>query len=144
MIGKSSSKKKLAILAPVPESFLRTANDRIYPYHKKVSFGSDKIEYMRNIQTEFLISLKDQKDVYVYIYVNGRAKYKAVLIDEFLFYAKKTRHPDPWGWWNEDCKSYYTVKNIDDCTIPLNSFKSRKTSKVILKVERPLMVIDPQ
>jgi len=136
--------KKFAILAPVRESFLRTAVLRIFPTYKKVSFGANKTNEMKTIREQFLTAKKYQDDVYVYIYVGGIAQYKSTLLDEFLFYSEITPHPQPWGAWNINFKSYYTVKDIEECNIPLSKFKSFLTSKVIENVRRPLRVVDPQ
>lgn len=134
---------KLAILAPVPASFLRTAVCWIYPTYKKVSFGANKAEEMKIIRNEFLSAVKYQGDVYVYIYEGGAIQYKGTLVDEFLFFNKITPHPDPWGSWNIDFKSYYTVININACSIPLSRFKSYLTWKTIENVRRPLRVLEP-
>lgn len=146
IIKKSTSitGKKLVILAPVPESFLRTAVWQIFPTCKKVSFGANKANEMGTIRQQFLTATEYQGDVYVYIYAGGIAQYKAALLDEFLFYSETTPHPQPWGSWNINFKSYYTVKNIEECNIPLSKFRSYLTGKVIVNVRRPLRVIDPQ
>ena len=143
MIITSTFSNKLAILAPVPESFLRTAINRIYPTYKKVTFGANKVGEMQTIRSEFLNAIKYQGIVYVYIYEGGYIQYKSILIDQFLFCNQTTTHPDPWGSWNISFKSYYTVKDINACNIPLNKFKSFLTGKVIEKVRRPLRVIEP-
>jgi len=141
----NSNSKKLAILAPVEMSYLKTAIYRVYPYHNKVAFGADKVNEMKIIRDDFLKAKKIQKDVNVYICASDSIKYKAILVDEFILDNQvKKRHPDPWGWWNKDFKSYYTVKNVKACNLPLNSFKSFQTDKIIEHVERPLKVIDPQ
>ena len=140
----STSGKKFAILAPVPESFLKTAVRQIFPTYKKVSFGANKVNEINTIRQQFLTAKKYQGDVCVYIYVGGIAQYKATLLDEFLFYSEITPHPQPRGSWNINFKSYYTVKDIEECNIPLSKFKSILTSKVIENVRRPLRVIDPQ
>jgi len=143
MLTRSNS-NNLAILAPVPRSFLNTAIRHIYPTHKKVSFGANKVEELQTIRNDFLNAIDNQGNVCVYIYVDGSAQYKSVLIDEFLFYTQTTSHPDPWGSWNDNFKSYYTVKDIVSCNIPLPKFKSFITGKVIENVRRPLRVIDPE
>ena len=137
------SDKKLAILAPVPASFLRTAIYQIYPKYKKVSFGANKTGEMQIIRSEFLKAKKYQENVNIYIYEGGTIQYQGILIDEFLFYDKITQHPDRWGSWNINFSSYYTVTNINSCSIPLNKFKSFLTGKIIENVRRPLRVIDP-
>jgi len=142
--AKSNSKNNLAILAPVPRSFLNTAIRHIYPTHKKVSFGANKVEELQTIRNDFLNAMDNQGSVRVYIYVNGSAQYKSVLMDDFLFYNQITSHPDPWGSWNDNFKSYYTVKDIVSCNIALPKFKSFITGKVIENVRRPLRVIDPE
>ena len=139
-----SAGKKLAILAPVPESFLRTAVRQIFPTYKKVSFGANKVNEMLTIRQQFLTAKEYQGTVYAYFYVGGIAQYKSVLLDEFLFYSEITPHPQPWGSWNINFKSYYTVKDMEKCNIPLSNFKSFLTGKVIENVRRPLRVIDPQ
>jgi hypothetical protein len=143
MINTSTLSIKLAILAPVPESFLRTAILQIYPTYRKVTFGANKVGEMQTIKNEFLQATKYQGDVHVYIYEGGYAQYKGILIDEFRFYNQVTAHPDPWGSWNISFKSYYTVKDIVGCNIPLNRFRSFLTGKIIENVRRPLRVIDP-
>lgn len=140
----SISNQKLAILAPVPASFLRTAIHRIYPTYKKVSFGANKTGEMQIIRDEFLKAIQYQANVNVYIYEGGVIRYQGMLIDEFLLFDKITRHPNPWGSWNINFKSYYTITNIISCIIPLNKFKSFLTKKIIENVRRPLRVIDPQ
>ena len=145
IIKKSTSiaGKKLAILAPVPESFLNTAVRQIFPKYKKVSFGADKVNEMGTIRQQFLTAKEYQGDVYVYIYAVGIAQYKATLLDEFLFYSQITPHPQPWGEWNKNFKSYYTVKDIKKCNIPLSKFRLCSTGKVVENVRKPLKVIDP-
>lgn len=144
MIITSTFSKKLAILAPVPESFLRTAIYQIYPIYRKVTFGANKEGEMQTIRGEFLKANKYQGDVHVYIYEGGYIQYKGILIDEFRFYNRITAHPDPWGSWNISFKSYYTVKDINRCNIPLNKFRSFLTGKIVENVRRPLRVVDPQ
>lgn len=141
---RSDSNNSLAVLAPVKRPFLYTAIKNIYPIYKKVSFGTDKVEELQAIRNDFLNAMNDQGTVYVYIYFDGSAQYKTVLIDEFLFYTQITSHPDPWGSWNKNFKSYYTVKDIVSCNIPLHKFKSSRTGKVIENARRPLRVVDPQ
>lgn len=143
MLTRSSVNENLAILAPVPRSFLNTAIRHIYPTYNKVSFGANKVEELKAIRNDFLNAIHNQESVRVYIYVDGSVQYKSVLIDEFLFYTNVTSHPDPWGSWNINFKSYYTVKDIVSCSIPLHNFKSFITHKVIENVRRPLRVIDP-
>jgi len=142
--SEASTGNKLAILAPVPKSYLRTAIQHIFPTYKKVSFGANKVNEMETIRQKFLTAKKYQDDVYVYIYVGGFARYKAALLDEFLFYNQITPHPQLWGSWNINFKSYYTVEDIEECNIPLSQFSSFLTGKVIENVRRPLRVIDPQ
>jgi len=144
IISKASTGKKLAILAPVPESYLRTAVRQIFPTYKKVSFGANKVNEMETIRNQFLTARKYQDNVCVYIYVGGMAQYQSTLLDEFLFYNQITAHPQPWGSWNIAFKSYYTVKDIEECNIHLNKFSSFLTGKVIENVRRPLRVVDPQ
>ena len=144
MIIKSTYSKKLAILAPVPETFLRTAIYQIYPIYRKVSFGANKTGEMQIIRSEFLKAKKFQEAVNVYIYEGGTIQYQGILIDEFLFYDKITQNPDRWGSWNISFKSYYTVKDINGCNIPLNNFRSFLTGKIVENVRRPLRVVDPQ
>lgn len=84
------SRNELAILAPVPRTFLNTAISYIYPTHKKVSFGANKIEEMQTIRNDYLKAKNYQENVFVYIYVNGRAQYRSVLVDEFLFYPSSS------------------------------------------------------
>ena len=143
MIITSTFSNKLAILAPVPASFLRTAILQIYPTYRKVTFGANKVGEMQTIRNEFLMAIKYQGDVHVYIYEGGYIQYKSILIDQFRFYNQETTHPDPWGSWNISFKSYYTVKDINACNIPLNKFRSFLTGKVIENVRRPLRVIEP-
>ena len=117
--------------------------DTVYPVYKKVSFGANKVGELQTIRRDFLSALSFQNDVYVYIYEGGAVSYKATLIDEFLFYDKITSHPEPWGSWNINFCSYYTVIKITNCGLPLNKFKSFLTGKTIENVRRPLRVIEP-
>lgn len=141
LIGKG---KKFALLAPVPKHYLTTAVNEIFPIYEKVSFGTDVTVEMQRVRDLFLLARKHYGSVNVYIYVDGMAQYKAILLDEFLFYDEKKRHPNDWGSWNIEFKNYYTVANIQKCEIPLGKFRLLKTGKLVEGVRKPLRVIDPE
>lgn len=137
--------KKLAILAPVKKSYFDHAISQIFPIYKKVSFGTDKVNELKKTRELFLMAMEHQGNVYVYFYVGGAVQYKATLLDGFLFFNEITPHSERWGKWNKEFKSYYTVEDINPCSIPLSKFTLLSTNNVLKGVpERPLRVIDPQ
>jgi hypothetical protein len=135
---------KLALLAPVKESYLEQAIRDIYPQYEKVSFGSNmKRNEMNGIKAQYLTFVREQKVVYVYLFYKEYVRYRGVLIDEFRFYDEPTRHPDPWGSWNLIFQNYYTVKNIVPCEVPVTDFTNLGTkNKVSVSPHKPVRVID--
>jgi hypothetical protein len=133
------SKIKAGLLAPVKNSYLERAVRDIYPVHGKVSFGSDKKTEMIGIQKY----VERNRNVSVYLFYQGYTRYKAILINEFYFYADPKPHPKPWGSWNLPFKSYYTVTDIKEFVVPITDFMFFNNKK---KVEyppyRPLWIID--
>ncbi len=138
------SGKRFALLAPVKESYLNHAAHVICPDYKKVSFGTDKDRELLNIRKLYLTQKSIGIDTYVYLYANGMIKYKGKLIDEFLFFEEKKKHPHPCGAWNVEFKSYYTVTEIEGCGTPLESFRLYKSESPVANIRRPLCVVDPE
>ncbi len=130
---------KAGLLAPVIESYLERAVRDIYPLYNKVSFGSDKKTEMIGVQKY----VERNRNVCVYLFYQGYTRYKAILINEFYFYADHKPHPKPWGSWNKDFKSYYTVTDIKECVVPITDFTFfNNKRKVEYPPHRPLWIID--
>lgn len=135
---------KIGLLAPVKESFLERAVRDIYPQYGKVSFGSDmKKKEMSGIRDQYLAFVREQKVVYVYLFYQGWVRYRAALMDEFLFYDAPTEHPHPWGSWNLIFQNFYTVKDIVSYGVPVTDFTNLGTrNKIIASPHKPVRVVD--
>jgi hypothetical protein len=131
---------KIALLAPVTESYLETAVRDIYPKYKKVSFGSNmKKGEMVNIQKYVEL----HRNINVYLFYQNSVRYKAILTDEFYIFSSTRIHPKPWGSWNDDFSSYYTVTNIKPFEIPVTNFTYSSTkNKIEFSPHKPSWVFD--
>ena len=136
----NGNKIKIALLAPVKESYLETAVRDIYPKYKKVSFGSNmKKGEMVNIQKY----VKLHRNINVYLFYQNFVRYKAILTDEFYIFSSTRIHPKPWGSWNDDFSSYYTVTNIKPFKRPVTDFTYSSTkNKIEFSPHKPSWVYD--